>query len=160
MRCCLSTSFPTLSWSLATLMMQSLSPYWSLLHSRWFPQRCSQIAAGGSVAQTVKSRRGNPMGCTGVCPGGLTVLQGHTFNDVGHVLTTVDGVLDRLIDIFPLEDIERVLALLKELGDSRAVDKVALVLETVDLDTMLEDGVPALQVAQPHDRFLYLLHGA
>src|SRR5438128_524067 len=159
MRCCLSTSFPTLSWSLATLMMQSLSPCWSSLHSRWFPQRCSQIAAGGSVAQTVKSRRGDPVGRTGACPCGLTVLQGHPFNDVGHVLTTVNGVLDRLVDLFPLEDIERVIALLKELGDSRAVDKVAFVLETVDLDTMLEDGIPALQVAKLRDRFLHLSHG-
>src|SRR5512143_3429674 len=65
------------------------------------------------------------------------ILERHAFQDVGGVLGTVGRGLERLVDLLPLEDGDRVLLVLEEVRDRVAADAVRLVLQGGHLDAML-----------------------
>src|SRR5581483_5089970 len=85
------------------------------------------------------------------------VLDQDRFEHVGGVLAGVDRLLELLVQLFPADDRDRVLAGTKEAGDGVADDPVALVLELAQLDELLLRVSEALE--QP-DRLVQLLRGA
>src|SRR5512145_2459750 len=65
------------------------------------------------------------------------ILERHAFQDVGRVLGAVGRGLERLVDLLPLEDRDRILLVLEQVSDRVAADAVRLVLQGVHLDAML-----------------------
>src|SRR5262245_17181347 len=65
------------------------------------------------------------------------VLEDHALDDVRHVLAAIRGALEVLVDLFPLDDRDRVLLFLEQARDRAAQDRVGLVLEAVDVDAQL-----------------------
>jgi hypothetical protein len=77
----------------------------------------------------------------------LGVLDDDVPDHVCRALGRVEGVLERVVDVFPADDHERVDPLIaEELGDRVADDPVALVLELLQPDEVRLD---ALDVPQP-----------
>ena len=62
-----------------------------------------------------------------------TVLDENRLENVGRVLTGVDRLLELLVDVFPADDLDRVVGRAEEIGDGLAVQPVALVLELAQL---------------------------
>src|SRR5919197_1240499 len=60
---------------------------------------------------------------------GSTVLHNDRLEHVGRVLARVDGFLERLVDVLPADDRDRVVGGAEELGQGFAVQPVALVFE-------------------------------
>src|ERR671930_385999 len=63
---------------------------------------------------------------------GSAVLDDDRFEDVGRVLAGVDGLLERLVDVLPADDRDRVVGGAKELRHGLAVQPVTLVLEVAE----------------------------
>src|SRR5439155_17361810 len=79
------------------------------------------------------------------------VLERHTLDHVRDVLAAVDRVLKVVVDLLPLDHVDRIDALLEEAGDGAAENPVALVLEAIDLRTVRDQPGTVLQVPQyPH----------
>src|SRR4051812_38724888 len=76
------------------------------------------------------------------------VLEDHALDDVRDVLAAIRGTLEVLVDLFPLDDRDRVLLFLEQAGDRAPKDRVALVLEAVDVDADLERRLGILERAQ------------
>src|SRR5512143_2108645 len=89
--------------------------------------------------------------------GASGILQRHALEHVGGVLAPVGGRFQRLVDLFPLQDVHGVLLVLEEPGDRVPADPVRLVLEGVHLDAMLVDVVPPLGRRKVDDPLLQLL---
>ena len=87
------------------------------------------------------------MQTTRVSIGGSGVLQDDAFDDVGHVLAAVRGRLQLLVDVLPLDDVDRVLAVLEERRERVLLDPVSLVFLGMDLDAVLEKGARQLHAA-------------
>src|SRR5260370_36344240 len=64
-------------------------------------------------------------------------LEDDAFDDVGDVFAFVDGGFDDFKDFFPLDDLDRILLLIEELGDEGAAEAVTVVFVAVDFDRML-----------------------
>src|SRR5258705_13406396 len=79
---------------------------------------------------------------------GLGVLERDTFHHVGDILAAVDGILEKLVNVFHLDDGERVLVLLEQARHRPAQQRVAGVLVAVDLHAYLEQRLAVLQIAQ------------
>src|SRR5580700_1888941 len=73
------------------------------------------------------------------CPVTSGLLDEDRLERVRDVLALVDGLLDRLVDLLPLHDLERVGLALEQLADRRAQRVVAGVLQAVDLDAVVHD---------------------
>src|SRR6266542_6088076 len=73
------------------------------------------------------------------------VLEHDRFQGVRHVLAAVDGRLELVDQILPFEDVHRLVLPREQLGDGLAVDAVAFVLQSVDLDPVL------VQAGEPTD---------
>src|SRR5215475_10114555 len=86
----------------------------------------------------------------------LRVLEDHTLDDVGDVLAAIGRVLEVLVDLFPLDDRDRILLFLEQARDRAAQDRIGLVLEAVDVDAQLERRLRLLERAQPANRLLDL----
>ena len=57
-------------------------------------------------------------------------------DDVGRGLASVDRVLERLEDVLPADDDQRIHVVLEEAAIASRSDSVAFVLESLDLDEM------------------------
>src|SRR5919198_1287137 len=75
----------------------------------------------------------------------LGVLDHDALKRVGHVLARVDRLFEALEDVLPPDDDQRVDAALEQRGDGVAADAVAVVLQAVDLDRVVRDGVERAQ---------------
>src|ERR671937_2245061 len=64
---------------------------------------------------------------------GSTVLHNDRLEHVGGVLARVNGFLERLVDVLPADDRDRVVGGAEELGHGLAVQPVTLVLESPEL---------------------------
>src|SRR5919204_2572404 len=84
---------------------------------------------------------------------GSTVLHDDGLQDVGRVLARVDGLLERLVDVLPADDRDRVVGGAEELGHGLAVQPVALVLELAELDQL---PARVLEAVEARDRLLEL----
>ena len=71
------------------------------------------------------------------------------FEEVGHVLTAVGGVLEQVEDLLPLHDRDRIALFVEELSDGFLMNAVGFVLETVDLDGAFEDAAVFLERHRP-----------
>src|SRR3954447_8028643 len=71
----------------------------------------------------------------------LRVLQDHAFDDVGDVLAAIGRVLEVLVDLLPLDDGARVLLFVEQARHRDAQDRIGLVLEAIDVDALLADGL-------------------
>src|ERR687885_918894 len=87
---------------------------------------------------------------------GSTVLHDDGLEDVGGVLARVDGFLQRLVDVLPADDRDRVVGRAEELRHGLAVQPVALVLEVAELH-QLPAGI--LEAVESRDRLLELGRG-
>src|ERR687887_531468 len=84
---------------------------------------------------------------------GSAVLDHDRLQDVGRVLAGVDGLLERLVDVLPADDRNRVVAGAEELGHRLAVQSVALVLEGAELHQL---PTRVLEAVEARDRLLEL----
>src|SRR5512141_825283 len=82
----------------------------------------------------------------------LRGLQDDLLEDVRDVLAAVGRFLEDLVDLLPLQERARVLLRVEERADRDPVQAVGLVLETVDLDADLENGLPVLEVPEEAHR--------
>src|ERR671931_2454973 len=87
---------------------------------------------------------------------GSTVLHDDGLEDVGRVLARVDGLLERLVDVLPADDRDRVVGGAEELGHGLAVQPVALVLELAELRQL---PARVLEAVETRDRLLELGRG-
>src|ERR687888_2054538 len=78
----------------------------------------------------------------------LRVLDDDPLDDVGDVLAAVDRLLEQVVNLPPLDDLDRVRVAVEQTRDRRPPDLVALVLEPVDLDPVLLEVVESPQMAQ------------
>src|SRR5712692_9743909 len=78
----------------------------------------------------------------------LGVLECDALDDVGDIFAPVDGVLEEFVDILPLDDPQRVLAVLKQPRHGAPEQRVAFILAAVDLHAHLQDAIAVFQVAQ------------
>src|SRR6185436_1473986 len=76
------------------------------------------------------------------------MLEHDRIEDVGHVFTAVGGRLDLLVEILPLDDLDRVVAVGEQLRQGRLHDPVGVVLLRLDGDALLVDALAVLHVAQ------------
>src|SRR4026209_1789100 len=93
---------------------------------------------------------------TRVKPSGM--LDDDPLDHVGHVLTRVDRVLEERVEVLPLDDLDRVIAVREEGGDRLASDAVAVVLEPMALDPVGCDVLEALELLQCSHDLLTLPH--
>src|ERR671935_3265880 len=84
------------------------------------------------------------------------VLHDDRLEDVGCVLARVDSLLERLVDVLPADDRDRVLGGAEELRDGLAVQPVALVLEVAKLHQL---PARVLEAVEARDRLLELGRG-
>src|ERR671935_2228829 len=84
---------------------------------------------------------------------GSAVLDHDRLQDVGGVLAGVDGLLERLVDVLPADDRDRVVGGAEELGHGLAVQPVTLVLELAELDQL---PARVLEAVETGDRLLEL----
>src|SRR5919197_510355 len=87
---------------------------------------------------------------------GSTVLHNDRLEHVGRVLARVNGFLERLVDVLPADDRDRVVGGAEELGHGLAVQPVALVLKLADLHQLAARVLEALEAC---DRLLELGRG-
>src|SRR5512139_3978281 len=90
-------------------------------------QSCQPLAMSNSTARTMIRTRISGM------------FQDDPFEDVGDVLGPVRGVLEELVDVLPLDDIDRIVLAVHEVAEGVAVLPVDAVLEPVDLDAVFLD---------------------
>src|SRR6185436_2471811 len=74
-----------------------------------------------------------------------SMLDDDALDHVGRVLARVDRALGNVVDVLPFDDLDRVIAVLEQLGHGLAYDPVTLVLKPMDLDPVL---LEALEIAQ------------
>src|SRR5512137_1548500 len=87
---------------------------------------------------------------------GSSMLQDDSFDDVGDILTNVDGFLDPLEYFLPLDQFDGVFLALEESGHGRAQHVIPLVFQRVDLHAGLEDHLGVLLVPQGVNDHLHL----
>src|SRR5665647_3429378 len=87
------------------------------------------------------------------------VFEDHALDDVRDVLAAIRGVLEVLVDLFPLDHHDRILLFLEQASDRAPEDRIRLVLEAIDVDAELERCVWVLEVTQAADRSLDLDRG-
>src|SRR5919108_251530 len=73
------------------------------------------------------------------------VLYDNPFEDVGGVLTGVDGVLDPFEDVLPADHDHRVDSVSEERGERLTQQSVSLVLESVHLDEVMVEVAKTAQ---------------
>src|SRR2546430_1339762 len=76
-----------------------------------------------------------------------SALQDDAFDDVGDVFALVHGGLYDLKNLFPLDDLDRILLFIEELRDERAAQAVAIVFVAIDFDAMLQGFLRRFQRA-------------
>src|SRR5688500_12800968 len=82
----------------------------------------------------------------------LRVLERDALEDVRHVLTLVQRTLERVVQLLPLDDLQRIGILsIEQAPDREMVDRVALLLEGLDLPRLLDHQTALLH---PDDGFL------
>src|SRR6185503_11421053 len=88
------------------------------------------------------------------------VLDDDVAEDVGELLAFVAGVLQPLVDLFPLQDLDRRLpaSFLEEVRDHPEVDGVRLVLEGRDAHDRILDLLLIGEIPHPSRRLVDLLH--
>src|SRR5262245_512585 len=85
--------------------------------------------------------------------GDLAVFHEDGLDDVGHVFALVGRKLEVLVDVLPLDHLERILRLpVEQVVQGIAQDLVGVVFELVDLRALPRDRVGFRQVAQERDR--------
>src|SRR5919201_280480 len=84
---------------------------------------------------------------------GSAVLHHDGVEDVGRVLARVDRLLERLVNVLPADDRDRVVGGAEELGYGLAVQPVALVLEGAELHQL---PARVLEAVEARDRLLEL----
>src|SRR6476660_2563844 len=67
----------------------------------------------------------------------LSMLDDYTLNYIRHVLATIDRGFELLVNLFPFQNSQCVDRIVKQLRDSRVIDVVAFVLESMNLDQPL-----------------------
>src|SRR5919198_1231437 len=87
---------------------------------------------------------------------GSAVLYDDRFEDVGRVLAGVDGLLERLVDVLPADDRDRVVGSAEELRHRLPVQPVAFVLELAELHQL---AARVLETLEPRDGLLQLGRG-
>src|SRR5919202_1819406 len=87
---------------------------------------------------------------------GANVFHDDRLEDVGGVLARVDGLLERLVDVLPADDRDRVVGGAEELGHGFAVQPVSLVLEVAELHQL---PARVLEAFEARDRLLELGRG-
>src|ERR1039457_1043378 len=75
----------------------------------------------------------------------LAVLDHHVLQNVGHILAAIDGALEELVDLFELDQGDRVLLFIEQLHHTASADQVRLVFQAIDFDAVLHDGAVVLQ---------------
>src|ERR1017187_9786330 len=75
----------------------------------------------------------------------LAVLDHHVLQNVGHVFAAIDGALEELVDLFELDQGDRVLLGIEEVHHTASADQVRLVFQAIDFDAVLHDGAVVLQ---------------
>src|SRR5207249_8416388 len=120
------------------------------LAASWKPFRKSKVSATRMMKMTPASKCKTPSG----------VLDDDVAEGVGEVLALVAGVLQPLVDLLPLHDLERLLALpaVEQVRDHVEVQRVALVLELGDADDRLADHLLVAEVPDERGGLVDLLH--
>src|SRR5882762_7524183 len=75
----------------------------------------------------------------------LTMLDDHTFDNICYLLTAIDGFFKFLVNVFPLDDLERVASLMEQGAYSSLINVVAFIFEAVQLDEALSHAFWFLQ---------------
>src|SRR5450759_697237 len=81
-------------------------------------------------------------------PGRSGVLDDDALDQVRYVLPLVDRFFEVRVDVLPLEDLDRLRAVVKETGDGRSCQPIAFVLDPVDLRHETLEILEAPQVAE------------
>jgi len=76
------------------------------------------------------------------------VFDDDALDHLGDVLALIDRVLEERVDVFPLEDVDRLRAVVEEARNGRSLEPVAFVLQPVDFDDEAIEILEASQVAQ------------
>src|SRR4051794_9248398 len=75
----------------------------------------------------------------------LAVFYNHVLQHIGHILASIDGGLEKVVNLLQLDEGDRVLLLIEQVGYCGASDTVGLVLQTVDFDAVIHDGPVRLE---------------
>src|SRR2546423_1321949 len=67
----------------------------------------------------------------------LTMLDDPTFDNICYLLTAIDGFFKFLVNVFPLDNLERVASFMKQRTHSSLINVVAFIFEAVQLDQAL-----------------------
>src|SRR5437016_683640 len=75
----------------------------------------------------------------------LAVLDHYVLQNVSHVFAAIDGGFEKLVDFLEFDQSDRIRFLVEQVRYRAPANPVRLVLQTVDLDTMLHDGTALFQ---------------
>src|SRR6185503_2862684 len=117
------------------------------LAASWKPLMKSKTSATRTMHRTSVSMRRRGSGH----------LQNDSLDHVGDVLAAVGDDLHRLVDLFPLDDLDGIAALVEERGQAVAQQVVGAVLEPVDLDRVRVEA--RIHVAQAADGPVHRFRG-
>src|SRR5882724_4405875 len=103
-------------------------------------------AGMGLFKNNIAMRGGASGGCSAKCwfarrkltaCATLTMLDDHTFDNICYLLTAIDGFFKFLVNVFPLNNLERVTSLMKQCAHSSLINVIAFIFEAVQLDQAL-----------------------
>src|ERR1700680_2303766 len=86
-----------------------------------------------------------------VCPSGI--LDGDRLEDVGDILTAVEGVLEKGEKLLQLDDLERTRVTGEEVADGTTGGGVTEVFKAMDLDPVFLDALEALELGNAFLKF-------
>src|SRR2546421_4526946 len=73
------------------------------------------------------------------------MLDDHTFDDICYLLTAIDGFFKFLVNVFPLDNLERIASFMKQSAHGPLINVITFIFETVELDQALGHAFWLLQ---------------
>src|ERR1700676_3554269 len=71
-------------------------------------------------------------------------LQHYAFYHIGDIFALVDGGLDDLKNLFPLDDLNRIGFFIEKLGDQCTAETITVIFKTIDFDAVFESFIAVL----------------
>jgi hypothetical protein len=68
------------------------------------------------------------------------VLDRNVLNNIGDILTTVRGGLEKFVDLFLSDELDRIFFIAEKVGEEVAFEFVGFILQSIDLDAEVYDG--------------------
>src|SRR5882672_8946387 len=130
-----------------------------LFAASWKPFRKSKIRATTMVMTTSSTSTFTGTGSWMVwIRVNLGALQHDRFQYIGGVFGLISSVLEHLIQFLRLDELDRILLVLKKDGNGFAADLVGFILESVDFLAVLKHSIVLFQQRDSDGEFLRLQH--